>query len=780
MAQIGNTSQILVDTIDVFTTDQKFATPDVVLTWARDVGDANKVSIIITRSDKKNGIRGRNDKLVLGCDKGGKYDSSESSTTTASKKCNCPFKIRAAPSTGGSGWKVQVIHGVHNHGLPDQYHGHPRKARLTTDENKRVQDLTKRKVAPRHIVLDLKDQNPESVVDATLVYRKRHMMQIQERGSRTELQHLLQLLDDAKYVSWNRRKDDGSDVLSDIFWAHPDSIKLLNLFPIVLVMDRTYKTNKYRQPLLEITGITSTNMAFAVGFAYMESEKTDNYHWALGKLKELITKQDIFPRVILTDREFALMNAIKDIFPHTTNMLCTWHIIKNVNARCTVHIPKDMRQKVKNLWRDVVESPDEVEYQQRLNAFQQACVNSSKVESAHWKLKQMLEHSKGDLCKSLKGMNDNIRLEVDKIKKSFQKSFYYAEKTHISPFFQYLRNFVSRAAMTLISDEMKRIDIVGTDKNLCGCKLRSTCELPCACELSGYTTSGVPIPLDSVHGHWKKLTMEEPLEDDIEDGYELDMSNAMEAIWTRFRSLDIVGKRALKSKVFELAYPASSSLCPPPEKIKTRGGVKNKDKGKAPKGYDVYRDPSYFEHVEREYGDSQGTSKRLRTQLSQPSQEQQSQPSQKQLSQMSKKLTSQKYLGQFPDHLHPHIVDIIEVLGDGNCGFRAVAYLLGYTEEANRYNVILVTLGKPSQTFFPMMTSYSSSARFFCFGFVSGNHWVPVNMSKGFPLPEVTADWKKFRSHEATSWMSNLNGRLQYWQLLNPPVKPPSGVMSVD
>ncbi|CAJ2645701.1 protein FAR1-RELATED SEQUENCE 5-like [Trifolium pratense] len=258
MAQIGNTSQILVDTTNVFTTGQKFATPDVVLTWARDVGDANKVSIIITRSDKKNGIRGRNDKLVLGCDKGGKYDSSESSTTTASKKCNCPFKIRAAPSTD--------------------------------DENKRVQDLTKRKVAPRHIVLDLKDQNPESVVDATLVYRKRHMMQIQERGSRTELQHLLQLLDDAKYVSCNRRKDDDSDVLSDIFWAHPDSIKLLNLFPIVLVMDCTYKTNKYRQPLLEITGITSTNMTFAVGFAYMESEKTNNYHWALGKLKELITK----------------------------------------------------------------------------------------------------------------------------------------------------------------------------------------------------------------------------------------------------------------------------------------------------------------------------------------------------------------------------------------------------------------------------------------------------------------------------------------------------------
>ena len=103
------------------------------------------------------------------------------------------------------------------------------------------------------------------------------MLQKQERGPRTEMQHLLQWLDDAKYVTWNRRRDDGSDVLSDIFWAHPESIKLLNLFPIVLVMDCTYKTNKYRQPLLQIIGITSTDLTLAVGFSYMESEKTDNY-----------------------------------------------------------------------------------------------------------------------------------------------------------------------------------------------------------------------------------------------------------------------------------------------------------------------------------------------------------------------------------------------------------------------------------------------------------------------------------------------------------------------
>jgi hypothetical protein len=63
------------------------------------------------------------------------------------------------------------------------------------------------------------------------IYRKRSMLQKEESDPRTEMQHLLQWLDDAKYVSWNRIRDDDSDVLSDIFWAHPDSVKLLSMFP---------------------------------------------------------------------------------------------------------------------------------------------------------------------------------------------------------------------------------------------------------------------------------------------------------------------------------------------------------------------------------------------------------------------------------------------------------------------------------------------------------------------------------------------------------------------
>jgi hypothetical protein len=48
--------------------------------------------------------------------------------------------------------------------------------------------------------------------------------------------------------------------------------------------------------------------------------------------------------------------------------------------------------------------------------------------------------------------------------------------------------------------------------------------------------------LDYVHVHWKKLSIEGPLEDDIKDGFELDMGHAIYALCSQFRSFDIIEK----------------------------------------------------------------------------------------------------------------------------------------------------------------------------------------------------------------------------------------------
>lgn len=57
---------------------------------------------------------------------------------------------------------------------------------------------------------------------------------------------------------------DGKSV-RDIFWKHPESTKLFNMFSIVLIIDAIYKTI---HSLLETFGVPSTKMTYFVGFVY--------------------------------------------------------------------------------------------------------------------------------------------------------------------------------------------------------------------------------------------------------------------------------------------------------------------------------------------------------------------------------------------------------------------------------------------------------------------------------------------------------------------------------
>jgi len=77
------------------------------------------------------------------------------------------------------------------------------------------------------------------------------------RGSRLEMQQLTMLLERKKYIH-NSRCNESSKVVTNVFWTHLTSTKLLNVVSIVLLMDTTYKANKYRLSLLEIVDVTST------------------------------------------------------------------------------------------------------------------------------------------------------------------------------------------------------------------------------------------------------------------------------------------------------------------------------------------------------------------------------------------------------------------------------------------------------------------------------------------------------------------------------------------
>ena len=89
--------------------------------------------------------KGRISYVLIGCERSGQYRAYKKDlvrTITGSRKCGCPFKLRAKLVLGGEGWMVKLICGSHNHALTMSLVGHSYVGQLTKDEKINIGDMT--------------------------------------------------------------------------------------------------------------------------------------------------------------------------------------------------------------------------------------------------------------------------------------------------------------------------------------------------------------------------------------------------------------------------------------------------------------------------------------------------------------------------------------------------------------------------------------------------------------------------------------------------------------
>ncbi|KAI5655575.1 hypothetical protein M9H77_32762 [Catharanthus roseus] len=78
------------------------------------------------------------------------------------------------------------------------------------------------------------------------------------------------------YTVFYRNREE-SNALSDIVVAHSTSIAMIRTWLYVLIMNTTYKTNKYNMPLLEAVGMTPTGKNFTMATTFMCNEQATTY-----------------------------------------------------------------------------------------------------------------------------------------------------------------------------------------------------------------------------------------------------------------------------------------------------------------------------------------------------------------------------------------------------------------------------------------------------------------------------------------------------------------------
>jgi len=130
---------------------------------------------------------------------------------------------------------------------------------------------------------------------------------------------------------------------------------------------------------------------------------------------------------------------------------------------------------------------------------------------------------------------------------------------------------ILRYALNHIAAEFKCVYYVVKNSSRCGCIMRTTHGLPCACELARYVVG--TIPLGTIHMFWRRLNfsdhgLSEP---------EVNITEEMKIISKRVKELDVGGKVTLKSKLWKIPYPDLNFMWVPLEKVKTKGAKKNDD-----------------------------------------------------------------------------------------------------------------------------------------------------------------------------------------------------------
>ncbi|KAI8535884.1 hypothetical protein RHMOL_Rhmol10G0209300 [Rhododendron molle] len=415
----------------------------------------------------------------------------------------------------------------------------------------------------------------------------------------------------------------------------------------------------------------------------------------------------------------------------------------------------------------------------------------SSLQKAFGKIDKMLENQFGE------------------IRRSFQRSINIPRHWQINDeLFQQVRTRISLEAMELINDQLQCAeDASYLQFGLCECTIKITHGLPCRHDLAYYRWYSMPIPIQSIHNHWTRLSMRAPIVND-----EGERPDRTYEVMDRLRGMDRSTREHMIDRIIDMTDPSQSTVRGPAYNTAHRGRPTGKEEQSG------RRIPSFIEASTSSSGvESRRRGRGSRVRKTQANHAQFSVPP-----------ISTDYVQHLPRGYQHYISHINDVQGDGHCGFRAIAAHLGYTEDgwakvridlineieqnmdlydalypergwanqlirslnwfedsalrdhwmdamsmgvviASAYNLVLHTFdARPSSCFthFPLRSPpVPIQERIeIAIARVGNNHFVQLFLQPHYPVPPYPTWWWDNSSDQAKRWAASYATRIRLWE----------------
>jgi hypothetical protein len=465
---------------------------------------------------------------------------------TTSRRTGCEFSILAKESRDRTSWALTHRPGeqfsVHNHEPSRHLSAHPAHRTIPEDDLNAITRLSNAGVAPRDIRTFMRQNSSTPATQQDIYNRLADIRRKAYEGQNT-IHALANQLNEEGFWSQIQFTPDGR--VTAVVFAHPESITHLQAYPDVVLLDCTYKTNKYGMPLLDIIGVDACQRSFCIAFAFLSNESEEDYLWALGRLKSLYENCHIQPpSVILTDRCLACMNAAEACFPSATLLLCLWHANKAVLRHCQ---PTFLRQgqgleawnTFFRSWHSIIQSEDEGIYYQRVRDFEKQYlpeyinevgyikttwldpyrerlvkawvdrhlhfgnVVTSRVEGIHALLKSHLKRSTLDLFEAWRVIKHALDNQLAEIRSIHAKQQLRTPIELCGSLYSAVHGWVSHEALRKVEEQRKLL--TREDPPLpppCSGTVSRSLGLPCVHRLKAMIDGNQVLGLEHFHSHW--------------------------------------------------------------------------------------------------------------------------------------------------------------------------------------------------------------------------------------------------------------------------------------
>lgn len=185
--------------------------------------------------------------------------------------------------------------------------------------------------SPGQIYDALSLRDPQSLVRATdiahFAYRLRQRARLGHSAAEDAVNDIIKEGDLHRTFLNNTRE------LLGLFYTTHTARTLFARYPSVVFIDATYKTNRYGLRMLHFAGFTATNKSYSIATMFMLREDESWFTVALETFSEIMGPHVI--RLVVTDRDTGLVNALHALWPSVRRVTCYWHLKENVKKNCS-------------------------------------------------------------------------------------------------------------------------------------------------------------------------------------------------------------------------------------------------------------------------------------------------------------------------------------------------------------------------------------------------------------------------------------------------------------